>query len=404
MERRLAPKIILTLTLLLTVFVIGPRPALAVKNGDESRGVIEGRVANATTGKPVARAEVKLYWAKGQEPQPERSVHADEQGRYSFTGLPLGADYAYVTYAIHEGVEYTSQRVRLSQQRPLQKVTLEVYGSTPLDSAVRIRSASFVVLDVNKASQSMFVLQTFVLQNNSKQTFRPVVDGPRGPMGLLRFSLPPNASQLSAMGELASRSVIQTDRGFGTDLPVRPGETQASFTYQVPYRDPNGILEFDLTMPYPTEEFTLLAPPEGARITSPHLKAGETIKLFQAPDSEYTSATTSSLPARSRLSFTATNLPVNVHFFRPDNPWLWCASGILLVSLLAIALLLARRQASSEGTLYTPAAERSELVQSLAALDEEYERGVLDEQAYRRERELRRQRLLALMATTPEAV
>ncbi len=390
--------------LVLLACLLATSPAGAARGDPPTTGVIEGAVINATTGKPVPSVQTRLYWARGQEPQPERTAKADPQGRYRFADLPVSEEYAYVVYSVHEGVEYTSERVQLTPKAPKQVVELEVYASSPLDSAVRIKSASFVVLDVNKASQSMFVLQTFVLQNETKETFRPVVDGPRGPMGLLRFSLPPNASQLSAMGELASRSVIQTDRGFGTDMPVRPGETQVSFTYQVPYRDPSGTLEFDLTLPYPTDQFTLLTPPGEAQLTSSHLKPAEPVKLFQSPDNEYNSMSTTGLAARSRLSFSAANLPVNIHFFRPDNAWLWGGSGLLLLALLLTALALGRGHGAALTTAdSSPAvAERVGLVQALAELDAEYERGVLEERAYRRERELRRQRLLALMAAAPE--
>lgn len=398
MDRTLA-RLLAALWLVAAALVLAPASAPAA-----STGTLEGALTNATTGKPIPNAPVRLYWAKGQEPQPEKQRRTDVSGRYRFTGLPLGAEYAYVTYAVHQGVEYTSDRVNLTAKQPAQDVTLEVYEATPLDSAVKVKAGSVIVLDVNKESQSMFMLETFVFQNDTKTTFRPVVDGPRGPMGLLRFSLPPNASQLSAMGELASREVIQTDRGFGTNLPIRPGRTEVSFTYHVPYRDPAGVLEFDLTLPYPTEDFRLLVPRNGPRITSPQLRSDKPVQLFRSPGDAYDVMTGANLPARTRIGVAASGLPVNVHFLRPDNPLLWAISGGLLALLIGIALLLWRRAVGAAGAPQARASDESAgLIAALAALDEQYERGALEERAYRRERELRRQRLLALMATAPDA-
>lgn len=398
MDRTIA-RLLAALCLVAAALLLAPAGAPAA-----SGGTLEGTLTNATTGKPIANAPVRLYWAKGQEPQPEKRTRTDASGGFRFAGLPVGAEYAYVTYAVHQGVEYTSERVNLTAKQPARNVTLEVYEATPLDSAVKVKAGSVVVLDVNKESQSMFVLETFVFQNDTKRTFRPVVDGPRGPMGLLRFSLPPNASQLSAMGELASREVIQTDRGFGTNLPIRPGQTEVSFTYQVPYRDPAGVLEFDLTMPYPTEDFRLLVPRNGPRIMSPQLRPDKPVQLFQSPGDAYDVMAGGDMPARTRISVAATGLPVNIHFLRPDNPVLWAISGGTLAALVGLALLLWRRNGGAGGALPARAADESAgLIAALAALDEQYERGVLAEQAYRRERELRRQRLLALMATAPDA-
>ena len=390
------------LAAILSAVVLAQLLAPAAAPAAES-GAIEGVLTNATTGKPVPNAAVKLYWAKGQEPQPERTTKTDAQGAYRFARLPVGKEYAYVAYSVHQGVEYTSRRKVLTAQRPGQKAHIGVYDSTPLDSALRVKSASFAVLDVNKESQSMFVLETFVFENDSKKTFRPVVNGPRGPMGLLRFSLPPNPSQLSAMGELASREVIQTDRGFGTNLPVRPGRTDVSFTYQVPYRDPEGKLEFDLTMPYPTEDFRLLTPQGGPSIVSPGMERAAPVELFQSPSNGYDVRLKKDLPARARISIAASGLPVNVHFFRPGNPVLWAGSAALLLALVALALLLWRRSPLSSAPKAGMDVERDGLVSAIATLDEQYERGALDERAYRRERELRRQRLLTLMASSPDA-
>jgi hypothetical protein len=383
--------------LLALLLVPGAAPAA-------SNGVVEGRLTNATTGKPVGKVWVKLYWAKGQEPQPEKAVRADASGAYRFTGLPVGKEYAYVAYTVHQGVEYTTKRVTLTPEQPTRRdLALQVYNTTPNDDALHVKAASMVVLDVNRETQSMYVLETLVFENPTKLTFLPVVNGPRGPMGLLRFSLPPNASQLSPMGELASRQVIQTDRGFGTDLPIRPGQSEVSFTYQVPYRDPSGKLEFDLTMPYPTEEFRLMTPRGGPPIVSPDLTRGRSIELFQSPEDRYDVQVGNRLPARTKLTISATGLPVNVHFLRPDNPWLWSGTGALLLVLLGLALALWRRGGSATSTPDRVEEERAGLVGALAELDERYERGDLDEQKYRRERELRRQRLLALLAASPEA-
>ncbi len=386
------------LVVALALVVAAPASGQAAENGE-----ITGSLRNATTGVHVAGARVKLYWAKGQAPQPERAATTDAQGRYRFGNLPTGADYGYVVYTVFQGVEYTSKRTALTDTKPKAAIPLLAYGSTNDDSAIQVKHVSTVVLDVNKETQAMFALQTYVFDNPTKRTFRPVVDGPSGPMGLLRFSLPPNATQLSAMGELSSREVIQTDRGFGTDLPLRPGQTEVSFTYQVPYRDPTGVLAFELTMPYPTGEFRLMTPQKQARFSSRDLRKDKPQKLFQNPGDTFDVMLGSSLPARTKLSISASNLPVNVHPLRSDNPWLWGGSAGLLVLLIASAFALWRRVPERGVDAHNAIEEREGLVAALAVLEQQHEAGVVDERSYQRERELRRQRLLALLATASDA-
>ena len=400
MDRKLSalPSSVCLLVVALAFVIAAPRTGRAA-----SKGAIAGSLLNATTGAPIAGARVKLYWAKGQEPQPERTATTDAEGRYHYASLPTGPDYGYVVYTVFQGVEYTSKRTALTDAMPQAAISLQAYGSTNDDSAIRVKHVSTVVLDVNKETQAMFALQTYVFDNPTKRTFRPVVDGPRGPMGLLRFSLPPNATQLSAMGELSSREVIQTDRGFGTDLPLRPGQTEVSFTYQVPYRDPTGVLSFELTLPYPTGEFRLMTPQKQARFSSRDLKRDKPQKLFRNPGDTFDVMLGSALPARTKLQISASNLPVNIHPLQAGNQWLWGSSAGLLSLLLGLALLLWRRSPERRTNAHNAAEEREGLIAALAMLEEQHSTGAVDERSYQRERDLRRQRLLTLLATSPDA-
>ncbi|MDQ3855513.1 MAG: hypothetical protein M3281_03870 [Chloroflexota bacterium] len=368
--------------------------------GAAGQGVIEGKVTVGTPGgKLGARTEVVLYSARGQEQLPERKASADPQGRFRFEGLPVGNEYGYVVANRRQSIWYNTGRIALTSAQPRQQVVLEVFDSSPDDSKLRMASASLMFMQVDKVTQSISVLETFMVENPTKTTFQPTTEGPRGPMGLLRFSLPPDASAIRAMGELSSREVIRIDRGFATDLPVRPGQNEITFTYQIPYRDEAGTYSFERTMPYPTEKFRLLVAKDGPKVTSPDLKADQPAPLW---GDLYTVLAADNLPARSRVEVNISGLPVNTYPLSPDNRWLWVASAVGLLVLLGTALWLWRRGVRGQATpaeAVSASGEAEQLIHAIAALDAEYEAGRLAETTYRRERDLRKQRLLGLVAS-----
>jgi hypothetical protein len=163
------------------------------------------------------------------------------------------------------------------------------------------------------------------------------------------------------------------------------------------------MLTFEMTMPYPTGEFRLMTPQKQARFTSPNLTADKPQKLFRNPGDTFDVMLGSDLGARTKLKIAASNLPVNIHPLRVGNPMLWGGSAGLLMLLVTAAYVLWRRSPDTGADAHSTSEEREELVAALAALEAQHETGTVDERTYQRERELRRQRLIALLATSPEA-
>ena len=77
-------------------------------------------------------------------------------------------------------------------------------------------------------------------------------------MGLLRFGLPPQASQLRPPLNLSPESLIQVDRGFASSDPVLPGEQEYAFAYRFPYVAP--VYAFSLALPYGAASVRVLVP------------------------------------------------------------------------------------------------------------------------------------------------
>ncbi len=397
-----------TVVALLLALVAIPQDVRAAESG-----TIDGRLLNGTeAGKQLAATDVGLYYARSQDDKPtQRFAKTDSEGRFRFTGLPTGSEYGFLVFVNYGGVEYTSQRIELTAEKPTQNVTVEVYEPTKDDSSLSIQSASVVMLEVNKETQSVLVLETFIFQNRSRQAFAPSLNldasqqtPPQQQMQqLLRFSIPANAVNLQKIGKLSVHQVIQNEKGFATDLPLLPGTNEVSFMYEIPYRDPSGAYAFEMTLPYPTEQFRLLYPKASpARVSSAALQPGGQVQQFP----EFNVLSADGLEARARVDIALSGLPVNEYVIRPDNEMLPVAAAGLLALLCLLGLLLWRRHPArlteADGTMESSALERDKLVGALAALDQRYEAGELDQQSYRRERDLRKQRLISVMAAAKD--
>jgi len=354
-----------------------------------ANGKISGRLINGTTSRPLSGYSVNLYWTDGQTEQPNKSTKTDANGYFEFNNLPTGDNYNYVVYAKYKNVEYTSQNIQLTDKNPSRKYDLKVYETTFDDSILRVESASLVLLDTDKTTQRAFVLETFMIQNPTNKTFLPTTNGPKGPMGLLRFSLPSGADQLTGLGRLANYQMIQTDRGFGTNLPIYPGPNEVTFTYSIPYSVDQSNYNFQLTLPYPTKEFRLLGKEGGPSISSSQLRAGDPVSLW---GSRYDLLVGGPFQNRTTLDITFSGLPVNIWTIRPNNPQIWIATAALISLMLALAVVIINRRSRkvSEQALYNM------LLAELASLDDKLSEGKLDQETYNREREALKETLINL--------
>lgn len=383
--------------LVLIVFAMMLAPAAA---GATEDGVIEGRIVDGTIpSRSVGVVDVRLYASDGQSELPERTTKTDANGNYRFVGLPRGENYVYLVASRRDGIWYNTGRIGLAKT-PTQKVDLTVYAAGPDDSKVRIKSASLMMMQVDKVTQNISVLETFMFVNPTKRTYQPTTEGPKGPMGLLRFSIPTDATNIRPMGELSSREVIQNDKGFATDLPIRPGETEVTFSYLIPYRQKDGTYAFDRTMPYPIDQFRLLSPADGPDLRASGLKPEESAPLW---GDAYKVLGATKLPARWKTSVSLSGLPVNTYALSTDNRSLWAAAAGALLLLFTLSLLIWRRIVRSGAVAPGSASdEQEQLITALAELDSQYESGALEDEPYRRERELRKRRLISVMAQGPQ--
>jgi hypothetical protein len=258
-RRRLAAVVLLLALGALCGALASGRPARA--EGEGEAGGIQGTLLNATTGLPAAGGAVTLYvqgggsqaGAPGGGPGAEaRETVADGEGRFAFAGAGAGARYQLT--AVHQGVAYQTPVFALGElPAPLE---LRVYDVTGRDPGLRTERLLLTFGAVDAGRQEVAVTQLQTLVNPSPAAYRPETTG--DPMGLLRFGLPPQATQLRPTLGLSPESLIQVDRGFASSDPVLPGVQEYAFAYRFPYVAP--VYAFSLALPYGAASVRVLVP------------------------------------------------------------------------------------------------------------------------------------------------
>ena len=271
-RRRLAAVVLLLALGALCGALASGRPARA--EGEGEAGGIQGTLLNATTGLPAAGGAVTLYvqgggpgGGRGVKPASRRGAGgaqagapgvearetvADGEGRFAFAGAGAGARYQLT--AVHQGVAYQTPVFALGElPAPLE---LRVYDVTGRDPGLRTERVLLTFGAVDAGRQEVAVTQLQTLVNPSPAAYRPETTG--DPMGLLRFGLPPQATQLRPTLGLSPESLIQVDRGFASSDPVLPGEQEYAFAYRFPYVAP--VYAFSLALPYGAASVRVLVP------------------------------------------------------------------------------------------------------------------------------------------------
>ncbi len=337
---------------------------------------LTGRLTNGTAGAPVpAGAQVLLRTYQGQKIVGEQDVPVAPDGSFTVDGLASGAGLAYQLVATYEGVPYASTPFTLDAPDSAKQVDLTVYEATDADPGITIPHAAVVLGSPDPGTRTVGVVEVVTLANPSDRTYLPSLNGPAGPMGLLRFSLPEGAGALAPGPGLETGEIIQVDRGFATDEPVPPGTKDVLFSYRLPYRGDRAQLR--RLAPYPTDQLTILVPTDRLRLESAQLQPGQPAQLG---DQLYQTYSVQGLAPGQPLSFTITHLPSRWPLGLPLDDLPWWAWGIAGVAAGAGTALAAAWALYHRGT--EPNRQR-QLIETLAALDDAFAHGALDEREYR---------------------
>ncbi|MFQ5860356.1 MAG: hypothetical protein ACE5IG_02245 [Dehalococcoidia bacterium] len=377
---------------LLTLYLL---PTVVAAQGEDT-AVLAGQVRNGTSGAEEPGAlEVTLRIFRGNEPVTSQVTTSDEGAGFTFPNIPTGDQYIYVLTTEYQGVPYNVQVVE-----PSEGVELVVYETTDSSEAIRVGTNIMMVTSADPEQQALTVVELISLENPGDRAF--VTDPAQPGMQVLRFSLPPGYSDLSAITSLPSGHTVEVDRGFALMSPVPPGTHEVILSYQLAYQ--GGTLSFERSFPFGARSFQVLVPQEVGAMYWPGLTAGPLVtmegvqfQVFEGSDLEVGASLSLELRGLSQPSLLQ-QLRRGVTEGTFGTVAIPAGVGAALLALVVWALLRRRRtavaplggQASTDASLEE---DPQALIQAIASLDDRFARGEVSEQDYQRQREALKARL-----------
>ena len=383
--------VIVILTLLGTTR--GPAP---VASAQQQTFAIEGVISNGSAGGSVTdglTVTLHVDRATGSE---NILTTSDDQGRFRFDDVLYEPESRYGVSLRFQGAVY-GKDIDLAADDSSDPVLITVYDATTDDAIVSVTSASLLFTEVNRASQTIVTLEIIRLLNDSDTAYVPGAE----PMQLLRFGLPPGATNLQLDTLLIGADFAQVDLGFALFASVPPGEHEIMFSYEFPYTGDEITLEKSYR--YGADTVRVLAPFETVAIRSDQLGPVESVTIGERP---YQIIESSGIGRGERITVQIGGLPsatagdrvsrrldgVRFEYAAP------AALVVLMVGLLVYGGFWKRRRSAVEESVASGdrEAERETIHQMIAELRESFESGTMGEDDYRRRLSVLNSQLTAL--------
>jgi hypothetical protein len=375
----------------LLLLLLAASPVAAEPND----GSVAGQIVNKTPGgATTAAANVILvaFGRKEQAPLGQKSIAADADGRYAFTGLDRDANIVYITLARFQNVNYPTDQPFQLQDQLNHQADIVVYDTTTADDTIQLERLNLLVVGADQGTLQL--MQMGALVNTGDRTFVTANPQDQAFARAIKFGLPNGALAVQMQSGFNDQDVIGAIGGVQVTSPVTPGRHEFALSFQLPYNGSSADLT--LQLPYATGLYSVYLPNSGLKLNPDGLTPGGAAQLG---GQSYAMYSASNLPRAAKVGGQLSGLGGAT---LPGSTQLALVSlGVVLFVLGGGVLLFGGRlHPASAAARARPGAnaeqERLELVVRLAALDERFAAGELSQTEYDAERGRGKQRLREL--------
>ncbi|MBI5565944.1 MAG: c-type cytochrome [Chloroflexi bacterium] len=339
---------------------------------------VQGYLINGTGGQPVpGNLSITFYIFPGGTGQTSitQTLHADAQGRFVVTTTQAAPGDLIAATTEYKQLNFFSS---LEDYAPQVTVPITIYEST-LDSAQVAISTLHIVASPG-ASGGLDVNEIYVLSNTGDK----IVAGFGQPV--MRLGLPASAVQVIPDTNMPPDVLVQKDGGLDYYDAIPVGDNGGQIVFQ--YNIPNGPFKLDRPLFQNVASVNLLVQGDPAQlsVTGGQLTAAGTQDM---QGTTYQQFRASGLTAGQTLALTVAG---------PGGAFDWrILAGIGLVIVGVVGLVVWQRGRGKGVVADSSEAQRDALIDQIAALDDDFAAGGIDEVNYRAKRAKLKERLLKLM-------
>jgi len=356
---------------------------------------IVGTLANGTTGAIAPAHQPLTLYALTQDGSSilfTRTVTSDVGGQFAFNQLDPSPTTMYAIQTQYLRAYYTSEPLTFAHGGVTLTVPITVYETTTDAATVHVEQMHMFF---DFASGSTTVGQLFIASNSGDRAYIGT-DGTS-----LHLPLPPGATNVRFQdGELGGR-YQSVSGGFADTEAFAPGvgTAQILVSYDLPYDGKK--LDMSLPMAYPVKSVNVLVPDPGPKLTSPQLTSAGSRQTQGGNMLNYVGGNLAAGASLALQISGAANTAATggTPSGSTSTPWVLIASAaLLLVAVGIVAFVWLRQQREVvEEDVEEPEAQREELLDAIAELDDDFEAGRVAEADYGRHRAELKAELVELM-------
>jgi mono/diheme cytochrome c family protein len=376
---------------------------------------IGGEVRNGSTNAPVSDAPVLLRaFTASFEVTLSMTTTLGTDGRYTFALSGVSPDWVFLTSVSYGGLNFSSSAAQISRTQTEQELPITVYEQTTNRNAVKIDQVH-LILDFFQGGVA--VSELYVISNREAAVF--VGETGRVSDGTVQFTLPENAENISFERTLGSfdstipaTEIIQVDAGWYDTLPLRPGQGSSNLIvrYDLPYENEATLAH---TLAYDAANVTVILPDAGVELEeegwafrgAQQMPGGSSFLTYERENVPGGGTIRLSLRGRPQ---TGSSSGDNALLARNNTAELLIGGGFLLIAVSAVLLVVRSWQSGRRAEEYEDSEASEEideelapdrirvLLESIADLDDAFEKGEMAEKKYRVQREALKSELMTL--------
>ncbi len=376
------------------VMIVLQNPAISAEQSDTT---LLGRVVNGTPGAAVPKG-LQLVLLTIEE-----STGHIANRQLTTVGLNGSFEFNDVErsplFSLRLVTEYNevTEALMLNYDEPWNDVEVTIYETTTSFEDIHIFSYVLAIPSVIVRERVIGILGSIVLRNTGNETVIP--DIKTSPPSLLRIALPSGYTHLKIESDLGAINAQAISEGFALLDPITPGEHMILFQYMLKYDE--DFLDIPISLLYGAEQLRVLLQEEFGTVKIDGYQSTESAVI---DDKGYQLAEVNGYEPGTIALVSINGLPTptlaeSVLGFFDDHTSVitvgWFGGlGMLITLTYGFFWHHVVRQRAAH--------RRSELVQMIARLDEQYDGGVITGRDYQEKRRDLKQQVLKRQSVKQE--